>query len=153
MLPAVLLLHPMEAVVADHPTAIHHQPGPIIRRCPKVIISSALNFQVPLKLCHKVVTKITIQIRPVSTSGMVVNLGNSSANVGLSSSDLAFGLVQIPETTNTLPELGLEACSFLCSFLFASRIACRKVLCFGSLDCCLKASLEASRDCWVRLRS
>jgi len=109
VLPAMSLPHPMETIIVHHPVTIDQQPRPIIRGRPEVVVPSASNLQVPLKLRHPVVSEVAIQTRPVATSRAVVDLGNSPADVGSPSSDPVNSLIHIVETTDALPELGLEA--------------------------------------------
>lgn len=109
VLPAMSLPHPMETIIVYHPVTIDQQPRPIIRGRPEVVVPSAFNLQVPLKLRHPVVSEVAIQTGPVATSRAVVDLGNSPADVGSPSSDPVNSLIHIVETTDALPELGLEA--------------------------------------------
>jgi len=109
VLPPMPLAHPMETIIVHHPVTIDQQPRPIIRGRPEVVPPTARNPEVPFKLRHPVVSEVAIQTRPVATSGAVVDLGNSPADVSTSPSDLAFGLIHIVDTTDALPELGLEA--------------------------------------------
>ena len=104
------LAHPMETIIVHHPMTIDQQPRPIIRGRPEVVPPTARNPEVPFKLRHPVVSEVAIQTRPVATSGAVVDLGNSPADVSTSPSDLAFGLIHIVETTEALRELDFEAC-------------------------------------------
>ena len=105
-----LLAHPMETIIVHHPATIDQQPRSIVRGRAEVVVPSALNLQLSLKLRHPVVSEVAIQTRPVATSGAVVDLGNSPVEIGTLPLDRAFGLIRIVETTEALRELDFEAC-------------------------------------------
>jgi len=88
---------------------IEHQPGPIVRKRPEVVVATACDFQVSLEFRHIVVSEVTIETMPVTTSRAIVDVANSLADKRPSVSNFAYGLVHIVEAMDVMPKLCLEA--------------------------------------------
>jgi len=101
--------HSMETIIVHHTMTIDQQPGPIVGKRPEGVVTTACDFQVSLEFRHPVVSEVTIETMPVTTSRAIVNVANSLADERPSVSNPVYGLVYIVEAMDVVPEPCLEA--------------------------------------------